>query len=252
MLIKDFTKVIRYRSILLTGFFLIAFSSWAQNDVSQLDLGGDVTAWFDQTISKENMPIVSGSYEEVISNSTIGHKFFESDKWSKMTVRYYGQEYEQLHGLYDITGDILLLQHPTYLNYYSQPIKVQQDKIESFQVNGHTFRYYYKQQAPNSGKGFYDQLLMGDHVELIARRKKEATVGTNETQVDYKVIDAYYLKYQGSYHKITSRRSVIKTLIAYKKPLRRYIRQHLLIIKAGNDEDMIELLEYCDDLITGQ
>ncbi len=239
--------------ILISFFILITSSSVvAQYDLAGLDLDGNVTEWFDQSIGKQNLRIVSGDFYEVKNRSTLSHKFYLSNKWALAEIDYYGNKYTGIYVLYDVVDDQLLIRHPTRYNYFAQPIRIHQARVKSFSILDHAFRYYEEEESPPTGPGFYEELYLGNHIDLIVKRKKEENVENNELFVGYRLNDQYFLRYQDTDYKITRRRSIIKSLKPYKKQLRQYIRQYSLKLKVEdvlNDRAVVELLRYCDGII---
>jgi len=235
--------------ILFALVVLLSLPLKAQFDTSSLDLDGNVTEWFDQTIGLVNLPITSGSHYAVYYTSTISHQFFTSSRWLEIEISYSNQVYSDFFGLYDVESDILLLRHPIQ-SFHSQPVNLSQKKVDWFTMNDHFFQYYDKSESPDKKEGFYDELYMGENVQLIAKRKKIAFPSQGDLTMDYRNYDMYFLKHDGAFKQVSSRRSIIKELWDYKKELRRYIRKNMLRPKKGHDQDMVSLLEYYGSLIS--
>ncbi len=234
---------------LLLLALLFSYPSKAQFEVSSLGLEGNVTEWFDKTIGLVNLPITSGAHYAVYYSSTISHQFFTNNRWLEMEISYSNQVYRDFLGLYDVASDILLLRHPIQ-SFHSQPVNISQEKVDWFTMNNHFFKYYDKSESPDGRQGFYDELYMGENVQLIVKRKKIAFPSKGDLTMDFRNYDMYFLKHEGTYKQVSSRRSIIKELWDYKKPLRRYIRKNMLRPKKGYDKDMVSLLEYYDSLIS--
>lgn len=237
------------KPFLLLLFLLISFHIKAQYDITSLNLDGNVTEWFDNTIGLVNLPITSGSHYAVYYSSTISHQFFSHNRWLEMEISYSNQVYNDFFGLYDVAADILILRHPNQI-FHSQPVKLSQEKVDWFTMNNHFFKYYDKSESPDGRQGFYDELYLGENVQLIAKRKKIAFPSRGDLTMDFRNYDVYFLKQDGVFKQVSSRRSIIKELWDYKKPLRKYIRKNMLRPKKGYDKDMVSLLEYYDRLIS--
>ncbi len=233
---------------LLLALFL-SLHSKAQVEVTSLDLDGDVTEWFDNTMGLVNLPVTSGAHYAVHYSSTISHQFFSHNRWLEIEVSYSNQIYRGFLGLYDVETDILLLRHPQH-SFYSQPVHLNQEKVDWFTMNNHYFKYYEKSESPDGKKGFYDELYIGKNVQLVAKRKKIAFPSQGQMTMDFRNYDTYFIKQEGTYHQISFRRSIIKVLWTQKKELRRFIRRNMLKPKKGYDQDIVSLLEYYDSLIS--
>ncbi|MEQ8880377.1 MAG: hypothetical protein RLQ12_12125 [Cyclobacteriaceae bacterium] len=237
------------QSFLLLLALSFSYHSKAQLEVSSLDLDGNVTQWFDNTIGLVNLPINSGAHYAVYFSSTISHQFFANKRWLEMEISYSNQVYRDFLGLYDVASDNLLLRHPIQ-SFHSQPVNISQEKVDWFTMNNHFFKNYDKSESPEGIQGFYDELYMGENVQLIVKRKKIAFPSQGELTMDFRNFDMYFLKQDGVFKQISSRRSIITELWDYKKPLRRYIRKNMLRPKKGYDKDLVSLLEYYDSLIS--
>ena len=237
------------KPFLLLLVLLISFHTKAQYDITSLDLDGNVTEWFDNTIGLVNLPITSGSHYAVYYSSTISHQFFSHNRWLEIEISYSDQVYSDFFGLYDVAADVLLLRHPLQI-FYSQPVNLSQEKVDWFTMNNHFFKYYDKSESPEKKQGFYDELYIGENVQLIAKRKKIAFPSKGDLTMDFRNYDVYFMKQEGTYNQVSSRRSIIKELWDYKKELRRYIRKNMLRPKKGYDKDIVSLLEYYDSLIS--
>ncbi|MBV6639518.1 MAG: hypothetical protein KI791_02320 [Cyclobacteriaceae bacterium] len=236
-------------SFLLLLALSFSYHSKAQIDVTSLDLNGDVTEWFDKNMGLVNLPVTAGSHYAVYYSSTISHQFFSHNRWLEIKISYSNQVYTDFFGLYDVESDILLLRHPLH-SFYSQPVNLNQEKVNWFTMDNHYFKYYEKSESPEQRQGFYDELYMGENVQLIVKRKKIAFPSQGDMTLDFRNYDAYFLKRGGTYNQVSSRRSIIKELWDHKKELRRFIRKNMLRPKKGYDQDIVSLLEYYDSLMS--
>ncbi|MEQ8548847.1 MAG: hypothetical protein RIC03_13110 [Cyclobacteriaceae bacterium] len=220
----------------------------AQYKVDKFSLDGNLYSWYDQEIGKNNSGILVGQYQEIQRLTRKTHQFFGSKEWANVTLKFRGQQYDSIFALYDISKDVFVIKHPVDFRLHNQPILLPQDQIEWFLMNNHAFRYY-----PEGIKlippGFFDELFISNEIALVAKRKKN--VETNQT-LEYEPSDQYFLNFDGEYHKVWGRWSVLNVLKPYKSKLKSYITANQLRIKAKaeNDGDLIELLDYAQQLIT--
>lgn len=221
----------------------------AQYETKDLNLEEDVTPWFLEAIGREQTKLVSGSYHQIQRGSSTTHQFFKENGWTSTSIVYYGKEFQLSGAMYDLEFDHILLRHPTQIRLTSQPIKLHQDKVSSFIIYGHTFRFYNSNDDPPRGEGFYDELYMGDTVSLIVKRRKEKKVKFNELTPIYESNDSYFLKYQGEYIKVVNKRSILQVFKPYKKDLKKFIRRNALKVKVGNDHDLVMLLDYFESVM---
>lgn len=230
-------------------FLFIQLKSNAQHSLEGLDLDGDVYQWYDNALGLEKSGVVLGAYQEINRQSRNSHQFFMGDLWLSNPIRYRGQVYDSIFLLYDIYDDILIIRYPEKLQYYSQPIKLLQDQVDWFKLAGHTFKYY-----PNGilqvSPGFFDQLYVGDHFDLIAKRIKQVQI--ENTSVIYVSSDKYIIRCKDEYHRFRRKGSILKLFKGQKREIRQFIKQKGLSIKPGNDQDLVLLARFCDELLKNQ
>lgn len=238
-------KVIR--TILLLTLMIQGACLSAQYQVSALTLYEDPHRWYDSALGLEKTNLILGNFEPVIRSARYTHQFFEEDYWSTGSFKYRGEVYDSLSMMYNIESDIIIFQHPTELFYASQPIKPIQNEVEWFSLRGHFFRYYHEG-IFFYGPGFYDELFIGEELKFIVKRIKEQSIV--DTQLEFLPANKLLLHYQGAYHRIKSKRSVIRVLKPYKKNIKRYVSENDLVIKTSNEQDILKLIRYCDQLLT--
>lgn len=200
-------------------------------------------SWYDQKIDLQNSGLVNGEYAEIRRISKSSHQFYQSDSWSVGTIFFRGQLFDSVYMTYDVNRDLLLIRHPTQYVFHNQAIKPIQQHISSFDIFGHHF----VRMESGDLKGFYDELYIGKHLKLIAKRHKKSVV---ERSVEYELDERLYFFYNGTYHQLKNKSSIIKVLSNYKKEIKGFVRNQNLLIKRGHDQDCIKLIEFLDEKLT--
>lgn len=220
----------------------------AQYKVDKMSLDKNLYSWYDQEIGKNNAGILVGQYQEIQRMSRQTHQFFHSSEWANVTLKFRGQQYDSIFALYDLSKDIFVIKHPSDFRLHNQPILLPQDQIEWFLMYSHSFRYYQEgiQLIP---PGFFDELFISNDIKLVAKRKKN--IETNQT-LEYELSDQYFINFDGGYHRVRGRWSIMRILKPYKSKLKSYISANQLRIKPReeNDRDLIQLISYAQQLIT--
>lgn len=229
-------------------FLLLSPESPAQYALEGLDLDGEVYTWHDQALGKEQAGLVLGEYQQLQRQSRDTHQFFGTDVWTLSRIRYRGQTYDSAYLMYDLHDDLLVLKHPTQLQYHSQPIKLNQDQVEWFTLGGHTFRYY-PEKVLSVAPGFFDELYVGEQFDLIVKRAKDSRAETSLIFVDN---DVYIMRHQQAYHRFRRKGSVLRLFKGQKQEIRQFINKNGLRIHPENENDIILLARFCDQLLKGE
>jgi len=157
-----------------------------------------------------------------------GHQFFETDQWVMGSVKAFGKFYPNIYLSYDTHKDLLLTDAPSI----AYTIQVPSDRVDFFNILGHTFIYLSPTDPGVTGSfsaGFYDLIYDGKVQFLIKRRKThEEEVGDNMVEEWFEENDRYYLKVDGAYQKVRSKKSVLKTLGGNTKLLKKRLRKQKL------------------------
>ncbi len=229
-------------SILL---LLTNLPSTAQYSIDGLDLNQNIYAWHDEALGVDKTGILLGEYQEIQRQSRETSQFFDDSQWIANRLKYRGEIYEGIYLSYDIESDLLLIRHPTNYNYHSQAIKLIQQDVEWFEYSGHTFRYIHEP-VLHFGEGFFDEMYMGKHLQLFAKRIK---ITETDRVISYVTADKFIIQYLGEYYRLRSKLTVMKLLKPYKKEIRQFIKTNEIKAKPEYESDMIQLISFCDQLL---
>ncbi|MEQ8581693.1 MAG: hypothetical protein RIC30_17895 [Marinoscillum sp.] len=219
--------------------------STAQYLIEGLDLQKNIYAWHDQALGKDKTGILLGEYQEIQRQSRETSQFFDDSQWIPNRLKYRGEIYDGIYLSYDIETDLLLIRHPTNFNYHSQAIKLIQRDVEWFEYSGHTFRYIHEP-VLHFGEGFFDEMYLGESLQMFAKRIK---ITETDRVITYVTADKFIIRYQDEYHRLRSKYSVIKLLKPYKKEIRQFIKANQIKAKPEYESDMIQLISFCDELL---
>lgn len=221
----------------------------AQYELTSLDLEGNYYEWYDKQIGLDKTAILNGTYKPTIRKSTNSHSFFKDDQWQTATIRYKGQTFTGLRALYDIDEDFLVIQHPTNFSFHGFPIRLFPEQVEWFALDGDMFRNYPEGILQEPG-GFFNELMVGEQVSVLVKRKKKPVMSTNSTMVLLEEDHAYYLRVGAEYFRLTVfRSSFLKHFREHRPEIRKFIRANGLQVKAGKEPDLVMAAEFCDNLL---
>jgi hypothetical protein len=171
-----------------------------------------------------------------------GHPFFPTDTMLDGRVTYEGTEYA-VPLLYDIVKDVVAVNHTSGYRVGLHPERVQQ-----FQVKNRQFiRLDSSKQAMPTG--FYELLYNGP-TQLIARRTKVIVINPSPS-LGYGLYDprtTYYVRKNGLYTAVKTKRALLKLLTERRRPLAAYARQQKLRFRPSPETALLKLAQQYDAL----
>ena len=174
------------------------------------------------------------------------HQFFESRKWTKGVIYYDGQKYDSIQMLYDIVRDEVVIKHFNGDNLLLQPAKV-----KYFNLLNHSYERLTSgiEIEPSMRTGFYD-LLYGGNTRALVRRTKQR----QEKIVDKRVItlftekDFYYIRRDGHFHSVYSKKAVLSLFPEYQKILRKSLRDGKIKFRKDRENAIARIVALYDQL----
>ncbi|MFY0625628.1 MAG: hypothetical protein JXR07_05005 [Reichenbachiella sp.] len=245
---RPLTLTLLLTLVLTYGVPLSSYELKAQYDVSGLDLEKDVSTWFDDQFGRDQSQLVAGSYKKAYITA-FSHPFFIESSWIKGSIQYRNQIFNDVDIIYNANDEYVIIKHPTNIALSSQPIKLEQNQIEWFEVLGHHFKNYRFQ---NNFSGFYDVLFTGYSIDFISKRSKKELIDAKSRSIEYKVDDSFYLMKKNELFLIRNKRSFIKVFPALKKEINEFVKNNRLTVKPDNVETMIQLTQHCDTIVSEQ
>lgn len=156
-----------------------------------------------------------------------GDQFFVSKAVVRGNIFYDGTWYMQAPLLYDLVTDEVVVPH----NSSGLIMKLINMKIDTFQLHGHT---YVRHKADSAAQnllqpGFYD-LLYSHDTQLLVKRSKSIQERARQggMEGEFKVANKFYIRKDGTYHQVSSKRSVYRVLKDKKRQLQKYASAHHL------------------------
>lgn len=174
----------------------------------------------------EKSPLYQGREYIEFDNRISGHAFSSSKQFSPASILYDEIVYENVPLLFDIVKDEVVVLHP---NGFVK-VKLLNERISYFSFAGHTF-IRLDERAP-SGRfapetGFYEILHKGQFLVLAKRTKKLiSTNSSDKMALEFINDDHFYIKKEGVYHTVRSKRSLLKLLKGRKKEIRRFLSKN--------------------------
>jgi hypothetical protein len=188
------------------------------------------------------------SYEEP-PRSDNTHAYFETDDWQPSSIEFDGQWYNNVSILYNVFRDKIITETVNGNFLVINPIK-----LNSFILNGRTFKKYIKSEKNNLPQSGNYELLYGGRTELIAFRSKQIQekVENQKIYISYEGRNRYYLLKNGRYFSVKSKKSILNVLSEQKVHLKNLIQKNGISFKNNNEQALKHVAEFYDQLINGK
>ncbi|MFD3000590.1 hypothetical protein ACFS7Z_09480 [Pontibacter toksunensis] len=180
-----------------------------------------------------------------------GDQFFKSKAVARGDIFYDGTWHVQVPLLYDLVTDEVITPH----NSSGLMMKLISAKIDTFQLHGHT---YVRQKADSTGQallqpGFYD-LMHNNDIQFLVKRSKSIQERAEQggMEGEFKPASKFYIRKNGSFHQVSSRRSLYKVFKDKKKQLQKYASSNRLKFRKNKEEAILALAKHYDSLSSEQ
>jgi hypothetical protein len=173
------------------------------------------------------------------------HPYFQLDDWTYGSIIYWGELYENVPLLYDLSIDQVVTEHNR-----GNPIKLIAEKIDGFTMLDHTFVRLERDSNNNISAGFYDRLYDGTS-KVYAKHQKahRETLEAKEVIPRFDESTRYFLYKDGLLHPVKTKGSVIQILEDHKQEVKTYIRKNRIYFKNNRDVAIVRVTEFYDSLI---
>lgn len=202
--------------------------------------------WFDEIVTRENTELINGPEYFISFQGGATHPFFGSLELTNNQLWYDQQFYANVHLLYDIYTDMLVVRYKDKKNLFAM-IELDQNKVEGFTLDSHHFR---KMNGPklygkDKGHGYVDILYEGKNIILVAMRRKSTLENKETRRVEYQLDDHYYFisgtKWAQNIFELTKKN---------KKEIKAFISSNKIKVRKKNENDLKALAHFCDTLAT--
>jgi hypothetical protein len=157
-----------------------------------------------------------------------GQPFFGPDSIRYGWVWYQGVMYDQVRMLYDLVKDQLVILGP----YDVFKISLYMDRVDSFSIDGQLFMRIRDSLAPSAlHSGYWAPVYRGRLVLLQRERKfvhENLVVTPDNVRLFIDGNTSYYLKKDGAYHPVNTKKDLYDLLNDRRRDIRRLIRRSKL------------------------
>lgn len=155
------------------------------------------------------------------------HPFYPTDSLLSGTITYNDIRYHDVPMLYDIVRQEVAVQPPEG----GYRIRLHTSKVSDFSLGQHRFIRLEKDSASGILAGFYE-LLSDGRAQVLAQRVKtvheDIDISSGTYVADYVPKDRFFIRKDGLYHDVKTKRSVLSLFPDQAKALRKYLRANHL------------------------
>ncbi len=181
-----------------------------------------------------------------------GHPYFISPDWINGTVTLYGKTFAGVKLNYDIYKDNLV-----YLYESSGGMKIRillnKNQVATFTLGDHTFTVHDFPAGNYITEKQYFEVLFKGKVSLFNKKtKKFEAVATRDNPYG-KYADAKITRYvlkEDRFYKINNKSSLLKVFYDKEYEIKKYIRKNKIHVRRASDQEMTELFEYYNNIIS--
>jgi len=227
-------------ALLSTSF---AYSQEIKSDTSFLALSKKRSIEFYTAFSEDQSRLYNGGDYVLYMPKDEEHPYFESDDWTNGSIVFWGELYENVPLLYDLTID-----EPITEQNRGNAIRLAGEKVERFTIFGHHFVRLHQDELNKIAEGFYDRLHDGKS-KVYAKYSKTY----QQTLEGLKVIPRfdenkkYYLVKDGIFYSVKTKASLLRVL-DHKQEVKNFIRKNHIRLTANHETAIVRVAEFYDTL----
>lgn len=201
----------------------------------------DIYDSFDSTVGLENTVLFNGieslDFQKVVEEKNMF--WLTSSGFTEGNLVYDGQFFPKILLKFNVFDDRLLVRIPINKGYSS--FQLITEKIENFTLKGHHFRNLKVAAGDTDLKGFYEEFLLIKKIEVFKKYRKREKKRLDKGYVFYEYYPddpEYFLKYNGEYWSVNSKREIIEVFPEFKKEIRQIYRNQKDLRKNNIDAFM--------------
>src|SRR5688572_11072732 len=172
------------------------------------------------------------------------HPYYKSDDWSYGSIVYWGELYENVPLLYDLSIDQAITEQNR-----GNAIRLVGEKVESFTIFGHNFIRLRRDEKNKISDGFYDRLYDGNS-KVYAKYFKSYQQTMESTKVIPRFDESkkYYLVKDGTFYVVKTKASILQVFDNHKQEVKNFIRKNRIRFKANRERAIAQVAEFYDTL----
>lgn len=199
----------------------------------------------------ENYYVYSGQQSRVYngrehigySPKITGYAYLDSNFYQQGTVYYDKLRFHDVPLKYDLYTDKLIVRH--FNNYLN--IILQSERLDSFSIGNRHFVHDTLRISPQP-KGFYEVLYNGNTTLYVKRIKLLQETVTDHIEREFIEKNYYFVKLNGQWKSIKSRRGLFHTFPDQAKTIRQWLRKNRIIFRKDREKAILGAVKLVDEL----
>ena len=194
-------------------------------------------------VASAQAAIFSGNRQKPLTQMLLNHQYFKNQDFVNGRLSYNGVVYPDVSLRWDLYRDELIIFSPTNYN-----IVLTSNNIDFAEIHGyHIFYLHPDSVAGYPPAGNYIRLYSGDDYLLLEKLThnlyRDKNVQRGRFAYYFDLTTHFYLQKNGTYYKISNRRSLLKTLSTHRKELRRFINARNMRYKDDAEKMVLEVVK---------
>lgn len=235
-----------YFTFLAALFLFFCNATKAQTNVTTDSFAFNAAKEYFQNEVKEDSHLYTGEEYIGYAANIQGHAFFNNDQMLSSEIFYDGTLYKNVPLLYDI------VRQEVVTNNYNKSgqIKLLNQKIKYFKLQGHTFRNFssVEDSDENITNTIYDEVFDGKASVLVRRIKHIKNGLKAEDPTSFVEEDEYYIRNEKSLYAISGKSSVLEAFRNKKESIKIFIRKNKFNFKKNLETELITTAAYYSTL----
>jgi len=187
--------------------------------------------------------LFSGNRQKILVQTLLNHQYFKDQNFVNGKLSYNGVVYPDVSLRWDLFRDELIILSPADYN-----IVLISEYIDFAEIYGYHIVYLHPDRVAGSPPaGNYIRLYSGNDRLLLEKitniMYRDENIKRNRFVYYFDLTTHFYLQRNGTYHKISNRRTLLKTFDTHRKELRRYINANDLRYKVDAEKMVLEVVK---------
>lgn len=226
---------------------MLNFASKGQYALEGFSLSDTSTTWFDRQIGLQAQEIFTGVYVSLEGRPSMDQASWGKSIWAVGDLHYRGEYFQEVYLLYDLENDILLTKNHLNSTYFDEPIKLNQEQINSFKIGDE--RFVHRTFSSTLPTGFYHELFNSGSFALYAKRRMVRKLAVNEVLLIPD--DSFYLVTNGEVNQVTRPSSFYKLFPGLKSQLKPVFRSlRVRKFEKASTQQLKQLARRCASIIS--
>jgi hypothetical protein len=230
--------------------FLVQLHTYSYSQASRVDTAflavskANIVSLYAASIQQQSR-LYNGTDYVLYQSRDEEHPFFGIDDWVFGSVDYWGELYENVPVMYDLSTDQVITEHNR-----GNPIKLIPDKVDGFVVDDHTFQRLRNNGTNKVSEGFYERLYDGA-TKVYAKHQKvyREDITAREVVPRFEESSRYFILKDGVLIQVKTKGTVLDTFEDRKQNVKNFIKKNRIRFKDSRAQSIVRVAEYYDTLI---